>query len=135
MMQYRNLTARFWKASIAHRATWRGMACMLLLALSGCRIPGLCCADPAPPLPDTFNGAVSPDSSAQTGIIEFFDDPVLTSLIIQGLIRNQDIQIASNEVQAARGAYLPFLSLDARGGVERTSKFTPLGAAEEQLTT
>jgi NodT family efflux transporter outer membrane factor (OMF) lipoprotein len=118
---------------------WRGAACALLLVVTGC-LPGLYSANPGAPLPDTFNGATTDGSSAQTGIVEFFDDPVLTRLIIQGLvqnqelqIRNQEIQIASNEVMAARGAYLPFLSLDARGGFDRTSRFTPLGAAEEQL--
>jgi outer membrane protein TolC len=66
---------------------------------------------------------------------------MLTQLLIQGLvqnqelkIRNQEIAIASNEIMAARGAYLPFLGGTARGGFERNSRFTPLGAAEDQLT-
>jgi NodT family efflux transporter outer membrane factor (OMF) lipoprotein len=42
--------------------------------------------------------------------------------------------IAGNEILARRGAYLPFVNLGARGGFDKTSRFTPLGAAEDQLT-
>jgi NodT family efflux transporter outer membrane factor (OMF) lipoprotein len=114
---------------------------IMLLALCGCRIPCLHKADPAQPMPTTFNGASSEQSSAQTGIVEFFDDPVLLELLTHGLaqnqelkIRNQDVQIAYNEVMAARGAYLPFVNLGLRGGFDRNSRWMPLGAAEDQLT-
>ena len=86
---------------------------VLLLVLSGCRIPGipgLCAPDPGPVLPDTFNGVNSAESSAQVGIVEFFNDPVLANLLINGLrqnqelkIRNQEIWIANNEIMARRG--------------------------------
>lgn len=78
---------------------------------------------------------------ALIGIQEFFTDDGLAELLTVRLaqnqelkIRNQEIWIASNEIMARRGAYLPFLSLGARGGFDRTSRFTPLGAAEDQLT-
>src|SRR5262245_34350154 len=123
------------------RVIWRGMAFVVLLSLPGCHIPGICCPDPPPVMPDTFNGVATAENSAQVGIIEFFNDPPLNRLLIQGLlqnqelrIRNQEIWIANNQVMAARGAYLPFLGGMARGGFERTSRFTPLGAAEDQLT-
>ncbi|MEX0792585.1 MAG: TolC family protein [Pirellulaceae bacterium] len=83
----------------------------------------------------------SAESAAQIGVYEFFDDQALSQLIAEGLasnqelkIRNQEVQIAQNEILARRGAYLPFVNVGAEGGFERTSKFTPLGAAEEQLT-
>lgn len=113
----------------------------MLLGLGGCRIPDLCCPDPGPILPEVYGDVTTGDNSADVGIIEFFNDPVLTNLIIQGLVnnlelknRNQEIWIASNEVQAARGAYLPFIGGMFRGGADRTSRYTPLGAAEDQLT-
>lgn len=113
---------------------------ILLLLVSGCRIPSLCCPEPGPNLPGDFNGVASADNSAQIGVSEFFNDPVLTLLIYEGLsqnqelkIRNQEVQIASNEILARRGAYLPFVGLGARSGFDRTSRFTPLGAAEDQL--
>ncbi len=122
-------------------ATASVLACGTLLLLSGCGIPRLHHAEKAAPLPGDFNGAASPDSAAQIGVDEFFGDPVLTQLIAQGLafnqelkIRNQEVQIASNEVLLRRGAYLPFISLRGRGSVDRNSRFTPLGAAEDQLT-
>lgn len=118
-----------------------GLLACLLLTVTGCRIPSLCCAEKGATLPEDFNGAASSASSAHTGIVEFFNDPILTQLMIQGLvqnqelrIRNQEVQIASNEIMARRGAYLPFVSLGARGGMDRTSRYTPLGAAEDQLT-
>ncbi|HUQ72206.1 MAG TPA: TolC family protein, partial [Planctomycetaceae bacterium] len=117
------------------------IAAILLLLASGCRIPSLCGPDARPHLPDDFSGATSPDNSSHVTINEFFDDPALTQLLVEGLaqnqelkIRNQEIQIASNEILARRGAYLPFVGVGTRSGFERTSKFTPLGAAEEQLT-
>lgn len=114
---------------------------VLLMALPGCRLPSLCCPAPAPPLPADFQGATSTENSALTGIDEFFDDARLSELIAVGLsqsqelrIRNQEIRIASNEIMARRGAYLPFVGLRTRGGFDKTSRFTPLGAAEDQLT-
>jgi NodT family efflux transporter outer membrane factor (OMF) lipoprotein len=119
----------------------RVMACSMLLVLSGCGIPRLCCAKKGPPLPADFSGATSAENSAQLGVVEFFNDPVLTQLISQALaqnqelrIRNQEVQIARNEIMFRRGAYLPFVNIGAGGGFDKTSRFTPLGAAEDQLT-
>ena len=135
------LTPGFSRADSSQQLMWRGLACSMLLLLSGCHIPGLCSPNPGPALPDSFNGVTTAQNSAQVGILEFFNDPLLTRLIVEGLvqnqelnIRNQEIWIASNEVMARRGAYLPFLGGMARGGFERPSLFTPLGAAEDQLT-
>jgi NodT family efflux transporter outer membrane factor (OMF) lipoprotein len=118
------------------------MACVIiLLALSGCRIPGLQSADPGRPLPPDFRGLATPQSSAQTGIVEFFDDNVLLPLLVQGLaqnqelkIRNQQIQIARNEIMARRGFYLPFITGGGLAGFDKPSLYTPIGAAENQLT-
>jgi NodT family efflux transporter outer membrane factor (OMF) lipoprotein len=112
----------------------------MLLVLPSCCIPPLRHADPAPPLPPTFNGAASAENSAQLGIQEFFNDPILTHLIGQALAGNrelkildEEIQVASSEVLARRGAYLPFATFRAEAALDRHSLFTPLGAAENQL--
>jgi NodT family efflux transporter outer membrane factor (OMF) lipoprotein len=117
----------------------RAIACGSLLALPAC-LPDLRQADPGPPLPTDFKGQSSLESSARLTVEEFFNDPVLTNLIHQALagnqqlkILNQDIQIASNEVLARRGAYLPFVSLQTGGGINRSSAWMPEGAAERQL--
>jgi len=117
------------------------VACSSLLFLAGCNIPKLCRAEKGPALPKTFVGQTTAQSSAAIGIDDFFTDPALTCLIAEGLtsnqelkIRNQEVRIANAEILARRGAYLPFVSLRAEGGLEKNSKYTPLGAAEEHLT-
>jgi NodT family efflux transporter outer membrane factor (OMF) lipoprotein len=116
----------------------RAIVCsMLLLALPGCHLlPVLRHPEPGPGLPASFNGATSPGNSAQVRIEEFYDDPTLVGLIDQALVGNQElrilnenIQIASNEVLARRGAYLPFVTAGGGPGVNKISNFTLEGAA------
>jgi hypothetical protein len=114
------------------------MICSSLLVLPAC-IPNLRKADPGPPLPEDLSGATSSENSSQVGVEEFFNDPTLIGLIDQALVGNQElrilnenVQIASNEVLARRGAYLPCLT--AGGGVSaaKPSLYTPEGAVEKQ---
>src|SRR5262249_20455519 len=74
--------------------------------------------------------------SAQVGIEEFFNDPMLTSLIHQSLANNQelrilaeDVQIAGNEILARRGAYLPFVTIGGGAALSKVSSFTAEGAS------
>ena len=108
----------------------RAIACSsMLLVLSSCSIPDLRPPEAAPETPLAFDGAAGPaagntgESSAQLGINEFFSDPLLMSQIDQALANNrelkildEEVQIASNEVQARQGAFLPFLSLGPAPG-------------------
>jgi NodT family efflux transporter outer membrane factor (OMF) lipoprotein len=116
----------------------------MLLVLPSCGIPNFRLAQPGPGLPASFPpdfpGAASSDNSVQLGINEFFNDPRLTSLIDQALvgnqelrIRNEDVQIARNEILARQGAYLPFLGVRGVAALDKPSRFTPLGAAEKDL--
>ncbi len=112
----------------------------LLVLLPSCCIPNLRRPKCAPPLPDAYGDAVDFENSAQIGWCEFYDDPHLTDLIGQALsgnqelrILNEDIRIANNEILAARGAYLPFVSFGSRAGLEKSSRFTREGAVEDQL--
>ena len=43
-------------------------------------------------------------------------------------IMNEEVQVARNEILGRSGAYLPFLTLGASTGLERTSRFTENGA-------
>ena len=52
-------------------------------------------------LPQSFNGEVSLENSALLGTTEFFNDPILTSLIDQALLGNQQLKILSEEIQIA----------------------------------
>src|SRR5512135_2750833 len=92
--------------------------CILLLSLPACGIPPRRLAQKPPALPESFNGVTSPENSSQLGVVEFYHDPMLLSLIDQALasnrqlkILNEGVQIASNEILARSGAYLPFLTL------------------------
>lgn len=111
------------------------------LLLPSCRIPCLPGAEPAHSLPNDYNGTVTADNSAEIGFEEFFSDPMLTCLILEGLRGNQelkilwqDVQIANNEVLKRRGAYLPFLSLGAGAGMDQASRYTRNGAVDSSLT-
>jgi len=111
----------------------------MLLVLPAC-ISNLRKPDPGAPLPVDFNGATSSENSSQVAIAEFFNDPILTGLIDQALVGNQElkilnenVQIASNEVLARRGAYLPFVTAGGGPGVAKPSLYTPEGAVENQL--
>jgi outer membrane protein TolC len=92
-------------------------------------------ADPQFDLPDVFDHADSPENSAQVKIEEFYNDPMLTGMMHRALVGNQelrilseDVQIASNEILARQGAYLPFVSPAAGSGIEKFGSFTLPGA-------
>ena len=94
----------------------------VVIGNQGCRIPDLCRPDRAKPMPETFNGEFNLENSACVELHEFFNDPMLTSLVDQALVDNQelkilaqDIRIANNEVLARRGAYFPFISFESSG--------------------
>ena len=118
----------------------------LLTILPGCRIPDLLRADRGKSVPETFNiqqeEEFTWDSSANVEFHEFFNDPMLTSLIDQALVDNQelkmlaqDIQIASNKAYGRSGAYLPFFFFFGGGaGVDKPGSYTRAGAVEENLT-
>ncbi|MGO9468646.1 MAG: TolC family protein [Isosphaeraceae bacterium] len=117
------------------RAIRLALACSFLLVLPSC-IPILRQPAPAPPLPEDFDGRISPESSAQVGIEEFYNDPMLICLINQALagsqelrILNEEVQIASNEVLARRGAYLPFVTVGGSPSLTKYSSFTEQGAS------
>jgi NodT family efflux transporter outer membrane factor (OMF) lipoprotein len=112
------------------------IVCSMLLVLTGCHLlPDLRRPEPGPGLPASFKGATSSENSSLLGIEEFYNDPMLTSLIDQALvgnrelrILNEDVQIAQNEILARSGAYLPFVGLGANAGLDRYSRFTLEGA-------
>src|SRR5262249_23591874 len=86
-------------------------------------------------LPETIKGETSPENSSQVPVEEFFNDPMLTGMIHQALVGNQElrilaeeVQIASNEILARQGAYLPFISPVGSMGTNRYSQFTLPGA-------
>jgi multidrug efflux system outer membrane protein len=71
---------------------------------------------------------------------KYFDDANLIALIDTALRKNQELNIAwqeinisRNEVRARKGEYLPFVGLRAGAGVEKEGEFTRPGAVEENI--
>lgn len=113
----------------------------VLIGNQGCKIPELCRPDRVKPLPETFNGEMNWENSACVELHDFFNDPMLTSLVDQALVDNlelkilaQDIRIANNEVLARRGAYFPFVFFRGGAGLEKPGEYTREGAVESNLT-
>lgn len=108
----------------------------VLMLLPGCAIPQRRGALQGRDLPETFEGMTSEENSSQMGIDEFFNDPVLTSLIDEGLAGNlelktlgEQIQIAENEVLRRRGSYMPFVWLGGGARLDKLGDFTLPGAS------
>ncbi|MBS0260701.1 MAG: TolC family protein [Planctomycetes bacterium] len=110
------------------------------LLLSSCGIPQLRSADPVRELPESFNGMDSAENSSEVGFTEFFDDPILTSLVDEALqgnlnlkILHEDIEIANNEILGRSGAYLPFVTIGGGAGLDKPSAFTRAGAVDNNV--
>ncbi|MBU3742116.1 MAG: TolC family protein [Candidatus Kapabacteria bacterium] len=83
------------------------------------------------------------DDTAATAPVpwrDYYRDSNLVALIDSALVHNQElnivlqeVEIASNEVLARSGEYLPFVNLRAGAGAEKPGRFTRNGAVEEQL--
>lgn len=70
----------------------------------------------------------------------FYTEPELQQLIEQALANNQELNImlqqvavAQNEIQARKGEYLPFVTVQAGAEVEKVGANTRNGAVEENL--
>lgn len=123
-------------------------AAVMVIAFIGlpgcCLIPNLREAEPGPILPsaypEKFPGVQSTENSSDLNIEDFYNDPVLSNLIQQALVGNQElrilaqnVEIANNEILARKGAYLPFVNFGGGAGLLKPSTFTPEGAVEDQL--
>ncbi len=112
---------------------------VLMIAFTSCNIPLLAPALPGRQTPGLYvNRAASSTNSATLNRHTFFKDPYLAALIDSALNNNQElnvtrqeIEIARNEARARRGEYLPFVGIGAAAGVEKVSRYTTAGAAED----
>ena len=152
--------------SSARRGLAGALAGATLLAIPACHIPDLRPAELAPGLPDDFKRPASPevapslaavvgglalvrpvdpplslDNTGCLAVAQFYNDPILVSLIAQSLAGNRELkilaeeaQVARNEILARRGAYLPFVTVGGRTGFDRSSRYTRDGAVDDQLT-
>jgi multidrug efflux system outer membrane protein len=141
-----NLSLSFSNKKHLKRMFAKAFTCSALLVLPACGIPNLRPPEPGPCMPPGFpagfNEEGNPENSAQLGIDQFFNDPVLAQLIDQAVVGNlelkimtEEVRIAGNDILARQGAYLPFATFGFSGGLDKPSLYTPLGAAEKQLFT
>ena len=112
-----------------------------VLMLQACGIPIMTSKKADSHLPDSFNQGISQKSNTATvKWKDFFEDPNLLSLINTAVANNKEVNImlqrisvAQNEIQARKGAYLPFVNFGAGVDGEKTGQFTRNGAVEENL--
>ncbi len=117
------------------RAVAIAITCSALLVLPSCGIPELRKPDPGPGVPGTYDGSTSSENSAGLKIEEFFNDPILTNLIDQAMVGNQELKIlaqnifvARNEILFRQAQYLPFVTVGGGAGLDKISLYTPEGA-------
>jgi outer membrane protein, multidrug efflux system len=117
------------------------VATMVALSFTSCKTPSIAEKAENKNVPGAYaNGNQDSINSATVKWKEFFTDPYLTQLIDNALQNNQElnitmqeIQIAQNEIRARKGEYLPFVGLQAGGGVDKVSRNTPNGALEHNI--
>lgn len=113
----------------------------LALMLQACAIPQLLTKKAETKLPEQFNQqAPMTENTANMNWKTFFDDPQLQGLIDTAVANNKEINIlmqrisiASNEIQARKGEYMPFVSIGGGAEIEKAARYTRNGAVEEQL--
>jgi outer membrane protein, multidrug efflux system len=88
-------------------------------------------------VPNSFNTSQDSTNSAKLKWKEFFKDSNLVALIDTALSKNQELNIiwqeismANNEIKARKGKYLPFLNILGGASLDKTSRYTRLGALD-----
>lgn len=120
------------------------LACLWAL-LTGCISPlSLKKADTDTPARYSTNVALPMNADsvniAKINWKEYFDDENLVALIDTALNKNQELNIAlqeinisKNEIRARKGEYLPFVDIGAAVETEKAGRFTRYGAIDENL--
>ena len=106
-----------------------------LILFSSCSIPKVEQREANKDFPESFSNNLDTNSAAKTDWREFFEDENLINLIDSALTNNQELNImakeiliASNDVMARRGEYLPSARLNAGAGAEKVGRYTSQGA-------
>ncbi|PZF74965.1 TolC family protein [Taibaiella soli] len=114
-----------------------GMASMAL-SFTACKLPTPITRTENSTVPASFNNSQDSTNTARVKWKEYFTDPYLVALIDTALKNNQElnimtqeIAISKNEIRARKGEYLPFVGVRAGAGVDKTARYTNIGAMEE----
>ena len=118
-------------------AYWAGSVLILSLLNTACSIPRLALKQENRSVPASYTGSQDSTNTGKIALREYFTDPYLFALIDTALgnnqelnITTQEIQVATNEILARRGAYLPSVNVGGGAGVEKVSRYTSKGAAD-----
>ncbi len=119
-------------------AYWVGSVLVLSLLNSACSIPRIALRSENKSVPASYAGSQDTTNTGQINTRGYFTDPYLYALIDMALYNNQElnitkqeIQIANNEILARQGAYMPTVNVGGGAGVEKVSRYTSKGAADE----
>ena len=109
----------------------------IALFINACKAPQVAEKSVTNQTPLSFNGSLDSTNSVTLKWREYFKDPYLNVLIDSALQNNQELNItlqeirmASNEVMARKGEYLPFVNVGGSAGVEKVGRYTNIGASE-----
>lgn len=115
----------------------RLLALAALLSLLNACAPALEIQEANLNLPEAYLQSTDSTNAADLQWTVFHDDPYLVALIDSALHKNQELRIvqqeiaiARSEVLARKGEYMPSVNLGLGGGVDKTARYTPLGANE-----
>ncbi|WP_228719806.1 TolC family protein [Methylococcus geothermalis] len=114
---------------------------MALLTLQACGIPDMTTRTADIHLPNQFGlERAGKANSSNIKWKDFFEDQNLLNLLEVAIANNKEINImmqrisvAENEIQARRGAYMPFVRTGAAAGGEKPGEYTFNGAVERNL--
>jgi multidrug efflux system outer membrane protein len=112
---------------------------VVVLMLQACGIPELTIKNEDTHLPNSFKPGLSEqENTAKVKWKDFFEDPNLLRLIDIAVANNKEvnmmmqrISVAQNEIQARKGAYLPFVNFGSSADGEKTGDFTRNGAVDK----
>jgi outer membrane protein, multidrug efflux system len=109
----------------------------LICGLASCGIPHMAGRAERKELPSAYADTQDSTNIANLKWRQYFDDPYLTALIDTALQNNQElnivlqeIAISRNEIRVRKGEYLPFVGMKGGAGVDKTARYTNIGAME-----
>lgn len=119
------------------KAKYIGVLAALAVSIGGCKLPSVVARNENRTVPQHYAGGVNSSTADVVGWRQFFTDPNLIELIDTALAKNQELnitlqelEIASNEVRARKGEYLPSVGVGLGAGVDKVARYTNIGAME-----
>lgn len=113
---------------------------LIAMGLASCKTQESATRKENKAVPESYLDTHDSSNIADVNWREFFKDSNLTQLIDTALSHNQElnimlqeIEVSRSEIRARKGEYLPFVSLNGSGGVEKVSRNTRNGVVEESL--